>query len=138
LIYLLSVLKRIQQTKYVVNQKIEQSDVQVSFRELFIRIKVDLHRLTLGLYVPLIDRFKSLLFMQKLLRNTLIYSSRTVLTIFLKRKRVVCILSQYILYLYQIALYISRPSTLYSLYMSVFRNSFCINNKLLNLSIRGT
>ena len=73
-----------------------------------------IHLLTLGLYVPLIGRFKSLLFMWKLLQNTLIYSNRTALTIFLKRKRVVGILSQYILYLYQIALYISRPSTLYS------------------------
>jgi hypothetical protein len=28
-------------TKYVVNQKLQQFDVQVSFRELFIRITVD-------------------------------------------------------------------------------------------------
>jgi hypothetical protein len=32
---------------------------------------------------------------------------------FLKQKRAVCILSQYILYLYQIALHIWKPSTLY-------------------------
>ena len=37
----MSVLKRFQQTKYAVNKKIEQFNVQVSFRELFIRIKLD-------------------------------------------------------------------------------------------------